>query len=61
LGKTVEYFFPKRISKENFLFSRLQISFGVFKQYMLCVKSMLASTDELIVRAATIIKSKQRF
>jgi len=60
LGKTVEYFFPKRISKENFLLSRLQISFGVFKQYMLCVKSMLASTDELIVRAATIIKSKQR-
>ncbi|CAF0814816.1 unnamed protein product [Adineta ricciae] len=36
---------------------RLQIGFAAFKQYILCVKSMLASTDELVTRAATIIKN----
>ncbi|CAF1342072.1 unnamed protein product [Adineta steineri] len=36
---------------------RLQIGFGAFKQYILCVKSMLTSKDELVVRAATIIKN----
>ncbi len=37
---------------------RLQIAFGAFKEYILCVKSMLTNSDELVVRAATIIKSK---
>jgi len=47
-----------RIEKEYFILFRLQIGFGAFKEYMLCVKSMLTNPDELVVRAATIIKSK---
>ncbi|CAF1001865.1 unnamed protein product, partial [Rotaria sordida] len=36
---------------------RLQIGFGAFKEYILCVKSMLTNTNEVIIRAATIIKN----
>ncbi|CAF3327336.1 unnamed protein product [Rotaria sp. Silwood1] len=36
---------------------RLQIGFGAFKEYILCVKSMLTNPNELIVRAAIIIKN----
>ncbi|CAF2742413.1 unnamed protein product [Rotaria sp. Silwood2] len=36
---------------------RLQIGFGAFKEYILCVKSMLTNPNEVIVRAATIIKN----
>jgi len=36
---------------------RLQIGFSAFKEYIFCVKSMLSNSDELVVRAATIIKS----
>jgi hypothetical protein len=58
LGKTVEKFYIEKIlKKENFLLLRLQIGFGSFKEYILCVKSMLNNPDELVVRAATIIKS----
>ncbi|CAF2135393.1 unnamed protein product [Rotaria magnacalcarata] len=35
---------------------RLQIGFGAFKEYILCVKSMLTNSSEVVVRAATIIK-----
>ncbi len=41
----------------NFM-DRLQIGFSAFKEYILCVKAMLTNTDELVVRAAAIIKSK---
>ena len=52
------FFFFENLKQSFDLFLRLQIAFGSFKEYMLCVKSMLTNTDELVVRAATIIKSK---
>jgi hypothetical protein len=53
--------FSSGIQKNIFVFLRLQIAFGAFKEYILCVKSMLANPDELVVRAATIIKSKYKY
>ena len=47
----------RRETKHEMIFFRLQIAFSTFKEYILSVKSMLTSTDPLIVRAATIIKS----
>ncbi|CAF0726888.1 unnamed protein product [Didymodactylos carnosus] len=36
---------------------RLQIAFSAFKEYILCIKAMLANSDESIRRAANIMKS----